>query len=109
MHERLEHWRTAYPDVDFILIEPRRDDELMFSTQIMNVSRRVQIARHGFESVTMQLATDFDHYREVCARHGLEISRRGVIEALHDDRRSESSTTRWRRILERGAELRSAR
>ncbi len=108
MHERLDHWRTAHPDVDFILIEPRRDDELMFSTQIMNVSRRVQIARHGFESVTAQLATDFDHYREVCARHGLEISRRGVIEALGHDRRSESSTTRWRRILERGAELRSA-
>ena len=109
MHERLDHWRTAHPDVDFILIEPRRDDELMFSTQIMNVSQRVQIARHGFESVTMQLASDFDHYREVCAKHGLDISRRGVIEALASDRRSESTTTRWRRILERGAELRAAR
>lgn len=109
MHERLDHWRTLHPDVDFILIEPRRDDELMFSTQIMNVSQRVQIARHGFESVTMQLASDFDHYREICARHGLEISRRGVIEALAQDRRSESSTTRWRRILEKGAELRAAR
>ncbi len=81
----------------------------MFSTQIMNVSQRVQIARHGFESVTMQLSDDFDHYRELCAKHGLEISRRGVIEALSGDRRSESTTTRWRRILERGAELRAAR
>lgn len=109
MHERLDHWRHMHPDVDFILIEPRRDDELMFSTQVMNVSQRVQIARHGFESVTMQLASDFDHYRETCARHGIEISRRGVIEALAADYRSESSTTRWRRILERGAELRAAR
>jgi predicted acylesterase/phospholipase RssA len=109
MHERLEHWRHMHPDVDFILIEPRRDDELMFSTHIMNVSQRVQIARHGFESVTMQLASDFDHYRELCAKHGLEISRRGVIEALAEGRRSESSTTRWKRILERGAELRAAR
>jgi predicted acylesterase/phospholipase RssA len=109
MHERLEHWRHVHPDVDFILIEPRRDDELMFSTHIMNVSQRVQIARHGFESVTMQLASDFDFYRDICARHGLEISRRGVIEALAEGRRSESSTTRWKRILERGAELRAAR
>ncbi|MCW2928343.1 MAG: patatin-like phospholipase family protein [Thermoleophilia bacterium] len=109
LHERLEHWRAAHPDVDFILIEPRRDDELMFSTQIMNVSQRVQIARHGFESVTMQLASDFDHYRDLCAKHGIEISRRGVIEALAQDKRAESSTTRWRRILERGAELRAAR
>jgi predicted acylesterase/phospholipase RssA len=109
MHERLDHWRHMHPDVDFILIEPRRDDELMFSTHIMNVSQRVQIARHGFESVTMQLASDFDHYRDVCAKHGIEISRRGVIEALAEDRRSESSTTRWKRILERGAEYRAAR
>jgi len=109
MHERLDHWRTIHPDVDFILIEPRRDDELMFSTQIMNVSQRVQIARHGFESVTMQLSSDFEHYRDICAKHGLEISRRGVIEALATDRRAESTTTRWRRILERGAELRAAR
>lgn len=110
MHERLEHWRERHPDVDFILIEPRRDDELMFSTQIMNVSQRVQIARHGFESVTMQLASDFDHYRALCAKHGLEISRRGVIEALsEEDRRSQSGTARWRRILERGAKVATAR
>jgi hypothetical protein len=109
LHERLEHWRYMHPDVDFILIEPRRDDELMFSTQIMNVSQRVQIARHGFESVTMQLSSDFDHYRDVCAKHGIEISRRGVIEALGAEQRSDSSTTRWKRILERGAELRAAR
>lgn len=110
MHERLDHWRERYPDVDFILIEPQRDDELMFSTQIMNVSQRVQIARHGFESVTMQLASDFDQYRERCAKHGLEISRRGVIEALADDEQgAESGTVRWRRILAQGATVSSAR
>ena len=109
LHERLDHWRTTHPDVDFLLIEPRRDDELMFSTQIMNVSQRVQIARHGFESVTTQLASDFDHYREVCAKHGLEISRRGVIEALAATGDADSTTTRWRRILERGADTRVAR
>ncbi|MEO6866815.1 MAG: patatin-like phospholipase family protein [Gaiellales bacterium] len=109
MHESLEHWRHKRPDVDFILIEPQRDDELMFSTQIMNVSHRVQIARHGFESVTQQLASDFDYYREVCARHGIDISRRGVIEAFDEEQDAESATTRWKRILERGADLSSAR
>ena len=103
MHERLNHWRTAHPDVDFILIEPRRDDELMFSTQVMNVSQRVQIARHGFESVTESLASDFDEFRDTCARHGIKISRRGVIQAMRQSAPgAESGTTRWRRILERG-------
>lgn len=109
MHERLDHWRTMHPDVDFVLIEPQRDDELMFSTQIMNVSQRVQIARHGFESVTMEFASQFDYYRDIAARHGIQISRRGVIEALAEGGRADSSTTRWRRILERGANVRAAR
>ena len=86
-----------------MLIEPSRSDELMFGTQIMNVSQRVQLAKHGFESVTTQLSTDFEHYRDVCAKHGIEISRRGVIEAVGGDERAPSGTTRWRRILERGA------
>ena len=109
LHERLDYWRTVHPDVDFVLIEPRRDDELLFSTQVMNVSQRVQIARRGFESVTQQLATDFDHYREVCARHGLDIDRRGIAEVFDAQPRAESTTTRWRRILERGAQLPQAR
>ncbi|MCW2972298.1 MAG: patatin-like phospholipase family protein [Thermoleophilia bacterium] len=103
MHDQLEHWRLKHPDVDFVLIEPRRDDELMFSTQIMNVSERVQIARHGFESVVAQMDTDFDRYSNICARHGFAISRDQIDEALDRDDNAESGTTRWRRILERGA------
>ncbi|MCW2949353.1 MAG: patatin-like phospholipase family protein, partial [Thermoleophilia bacterium] len=103
MHEQLEHCRLKHPEVDFVLIEPRRDDELMFTTQIMNVSERVQIARHGFESVVDQLETDFERYSTICARHGFHISRSAVDEALDHEYRAESGTTRWRRILERGA------
>lgn len=103
MHESLNYLRKAHPDVDFILIEPRRDDALMFSTQVMNVSQRVQIARHGFESVTGQLSSDFDKYRDICAKHGLQISRREVIEEMDRTSAAPSTTTRWRRILERSS------
>jgi hypothetical protein len=103
MHESLNYLKKAHPDVDFILIEPRRDDALMFSTQVMNVSQRVQIARHGFESVTNQLSSDFDMYREICAKHGLQISRRNVIGEMERTQAAPSTTTRWRRILERSS------
>jgi predicted acylesterase/phospholipase RssA len=99
-HERLERWQQLHPDVDFILIEPQRDDELMFGTQILNVSQRVQIARHGFESVTVQLASDFERYKEICGRHGIKISRKHVISALQSTEQAPSGTTRWKRILE---------
>ena len=57
-HERLhiavQHWEERYPGVDIILIEPEFDDELMFGTSIMDYSARLEIAKHGFESVTLQ-------------------------------------------------------
>ncbi len=59
--------RRSYPGVDIILIEPDPNDELMFDTNIMNFTKRVEIARHGFESVTLKLANDYDELREICA------------------------------------------
>ena len=53
-------WEDRYPGVDIILIEPEPDDELMFQTSIMNFTSRVEIARHGFQSVTLKLAEDYD-------------------------------------------------
>ena len=68
------HWKERYPGVDIVLIEPEPDDELMFQTNILNYASRVEVARHGFESVTVKLAKDYDELREVCERHGIEIS-----------------------------------
>ena len=52
LHEMARQWEQRYPGVDIILIEPEPDDELMFQTPIMNFTSRVEIARHGFQSVT---------------------------------------------------------
>ena len=57
-----------------MLIEPDPNDELMFATNIMNYAKRIEIARHGFESVTIKLAKDYDNFHAICARHGIEIS-----------------------------------
>ena len=56
LHQAVEQWQEKYPGVDIILLEPEPTDELMFGTPIMDYSRRLQIARHGFESVTATLA-----------------------------------------------------
>ncbi len=74
LHESVRQWSEKYPGVDIILIEPEPNDELMFETNIMNFTKRVDIARHGFESVTIKLAKDYDRFAEICARHGIEIS-----------------------------------
>ena len=67
-------WEQRYPGVDIVLIEPAPNDELMFETSIMNYTSRVDIARHGFQSVTLKLAHDYERFKRICARHGIEIS-----------------------------------
>jgi NTE family protein len=110
LHERVRHWRENYPGVDIILIEPDPKDELMFGTSIMNYSSRIEIARHGFESVTLRLAQDYHHYKEICEKHGIEISARRVQKILRQAEEQREKTTAWRRIFEQttGALLRQS-
>ncbi|MGD9736198.1 MAG: patatin-like phospholipase family protein [Solirubrobacterales bacterium] len=101
LHQAVQQWQEKYPGVDIILLEPNPTDELMFGTPIMDYSRRLQIARHGFESVTATLAKDYDRYAEIAERHGLEISERRVRKVV--ERASEEEpeqTSAWRRVLE---------
>ena len=64
LHEAVRHWKEKYPGVDIILIEPDPNDELMFETNILNFGKPLEIARHGFESVTLRLAKDYDELGE---------------------------------------------
>jgi NTE family protein len=101
LHEAVANWEEKYPGVDIVLVEPEPNDELMFGTPIMDYSRRLRIARHGFESVTATLAKDYDRYKEIADRHGLEISERRVrrvVERAAEEEPEQSSA--WRRVLE---------
>jgi NTE family protein len=101
LHQAVEQWEERYPGVDIILIEPEPNDELMFGTPIMDYSRRLEIARHGFESVTAALAEDYERYEEIAQRHGLEISGRRVRRVLERAAEEEPEPlSAWRRVLE---------
>ena len=101
LHQAVEQWQERYPGVDIILLEPEPNDELMFGTPIMDYSRRLRIARHGFETVTATLAQDYDRYAEIAERHGLEISQRRVRRVVEKAAEEEpEQTSAWRRVLE---------
>ncbi|HNB52153.1 MAG TPA: patatin-like phospholipase family protein [Anaerolineales bacterium] len=87
LHYHIKQLRRSHPDVDIILIEPRPDDRQMFFYNVMRYSARLIIARHGFESVTLDLAEEYPRFKATLGRHGIPISRRRVIEelaAIHD-------------------------
>jgi NTE family protein len=110
LHEAVKHWKEKYPGVDIILIEPDPNDELMFDTNILNFGKRLEIARHGFESVTLRLAKDYEELREVCSRHGIEISATRVRKVVRRFAQEREKTGAWRRIFEQttGALLRQS-
>jgi predicted acylesterase/phospholipase RssA len=110
LHELAKHWEERYPGVDIVLIEPEPTDELMFQTSIMSFASRVEIARHGFESVTKQLAGEYDRYHAVAERHGLNISAKRVRQVVEHFDEEHEEVSAWRKILEgtTGALLRQA-
>ncbi|HEY7623195.1 MAG TPA: patatin-like phospholipase family protein [Solirubrobacteraceae bacterium] len=100
LHEMARRWEERYPGVDIVLIEPEPNDELMFQTSIMNFTSRVEIARHGFESVTLRLAEDYPKLRRICQRHGIEISATRVRKVVKHFSAEKERTSAWRKILE---------
>jgi predicted acylesterase/phospholipase RssA len=100
LHELARRWEERYPGVDIILIEPEPNDELMFQTSIMNYSSRVDIARHGFQSVTIKLAQDYPRFKRICARHGIDISATRVRKVVKHFEAEREKTRAWRKILE---------
>ncbi len=110
LHEAVGHWKEKYPGVDIVLIEPEPNDELMFETNIMDFNKRVQIAKHGFESVTHKLAADYDELKSICSRHGIDISATRVRKVVRRFAEEKEQAAGWRRILEQttGALLRQS-
>jgi predicted acylesterase/phospholipase RssA len=110
LHEMARNWQARYPGVDIVLIEPDPDDELMFQTNILNYASRVDVARHGFQSVTVKLAKDYADLRAICRRHGIEISATRVRKVIGHFEAEPEKTGAWRRILEQttGALLRQS-
>jgi NTE family protein len=100
LHEMARQWEQRYPGVDIVLVEPEPDDELMFQTSVMNFASRVEIARHGFESVTLKLAEGYEDLRGVCERHGIEISAARVRKVVKHFAAEPEKTRAWRKILE---------
>jgi predicted acylesterase/phospholipase RssA len=82
LNYHVKQLRRAHPEVDILLIEPKPEDYQMFFYNIMRYSTQLIVARHGFESVTIDLATDYQQHKAVLARHGIPITRRLVIEEM---------------------------
>jgi NTE family protein len=78
----LKQVRRAHPGVDILNIEPKGSDARMFFDNPMRFSSRMRVARHGYESVIVELDENHDRNKEVLAKHGLTVRRNLVRDQL---------------------------
>ena len=76
--DHLHEVRSKHPEVDFVLIEPRPDDEKMFFHEVMSFSAQMIVLQHGYETVTTGLYQSWPYLSRVLPQHGIEITRRVV-------------------------------
>jgi predicted acylesterase/phospholipase RssA len=84
LHYHIKQLRKTHPGVDIVLIEPSVHDYRMFFFNAMRYSARLILARHGFESVTQHITEDYAHFKQLFERHGIPITRRLVLQELHE-------------------------
>jgi len=96
----LKQVRRAHPEVDIVLIEPKRTDARMFFNNPMRFSSRMHIARHGYESAVVELEEQYEQHKTVLARHGIAARRSLVREQLRRIRRAEYDPQVVSKILE---------
>jgi NTE family protein len=100
LHYHIKQLGNTHPEVEIILIEPSPRDYQMFFYNIMRYSARLIVARHGFETVTLELAEDYEWYEALLARYGLAISPRLVLEELEEISASGHDPYVIRRVME---------
>lgn len=87
IHSRLEvgmaAYETKFKDADVVLIQPERDDYLMFFTNIFGFAERRTVAEHAYDSTRRYLLQNFGRLEAVFARHGIKL-RRDVLEQERD-------------------------
>lgn len=100
----IKNLSVKYPDVDIILIQPQPDDYRMFSFNPMYYGSRLTVAEHGFETVTVGLMENAEYFRQVLARHDIELRTDKVARELDSIRASGENPDVVQQVIEGRAE-----
>ncbi|MDH3841531.1 MAG: hypothetical protein OES35_11500, partial [Chromatiales bacterium] len=76
--------RHSYPRADVLLLEPDRDDDEMFFTNVFSYADRRRMVEHAYQRTREDLLRQADSLAPVFARHGVTLN----TEVLQDSRRN---------------------
>jgi predicted acylesterase/phospholipase RssA len=70
----LAMYRREHPDVDIVLVEPGREESLLFFQSPMSSVARNHIMNYGYHLSLIQFQDRYERLREVFARHGIRTT-----------------------------------
>ncbi|MFK8015773.1 MAG: patatin-like phospholipase family protein [Gammaproteobacteria bacterium] len=77
IHSRMEvgmgRYEDIYPDKDVVLFEPKREDTLMFFSNVFSYSNRRKVCEHAYQATRKDLWRRRKVIAPVLARHGIEL------------------------------------
>lgn len=82
-------YRDRYPGADQLLLEPDRDDERLFFTNVFRYSGRRRLAEHAYQCTRRDLLGQAKELGPLLERHGLRLDAR----VLRDRHRTLSTAT----------------
>jgi NTE family protein len=83
VHSRLEvglaSYQAKFKGADVVLIQPKRDDYMMFFTNIFGFAERRAVCEYAYDATRRDLLARFEELAPALARHGITL-RRDVLE-----------------------------
>ncbi len=74
----LRHYRQNHPDVDILLLEPGREESLLFFQSPMSNLARSMVMNYGYNLTLSHLRTTYPQFRDAFARAGITTSEAGL-------------------------------
>ncbi len=79
----IQKYHSQYPRTDLLLLEPDRNDDKMFFTNVFSYASRHELCEHAYQVTRADLRRQADDLNSVLVRHGAEL----IDEHLHDPER----------------------
>lgn len=73
---------ARHPDVNVLVVEPRREGEHLFVFNLMDYNAREQMSKDAFEQVAVDLVTHLPALKRFCSKAGIGISKGQVLSQL---------------------------
>jgi predicted acylesterase/phospholipase RssA len=70
----MDRYRHEYPEADIVLFEPRRDDAMIFFTNVFSYADRRRLCEHASQQTRAELRARASRWQPLLARHGLALN-----------------------------------